>query len=36
MPWSDMIIDLDDAQRFIQERRDERSKGGAHMFAMVD
>ena len=40
MPWSDSVddpvADLDGAQRFIQERRDERSKGGAHRFAVVD
>ena len=36
MPWSDSVTDLDGAQRFIQERLDERSKGEAHMFAVVD
>ncbi len=36
MPWSDSVTDLAGAQRFIQERLDERSRGEAHMFAVVD
>lgn len=36
MPWPDSVRDLDGAQRFIQERLVEGSKGEAHMFAVVD
>ncbi len=36
MAWTDQVTDLDGAQRFIQERSDERSRGEAHMFAVVD
>lgn len=36
MPWPRSVTDLDGAKRFIQERWDERSRGEAHMFAVVD
>ncbi len=36
MAWADSVTDPDGAQRFIQKRLDERSKGEAHMFAAVD